>query len=54
MECDLVRYENKVETTMGTHSLNLLGENSFEGIKKIVLKILLVNKCNMCWNAWLK
>jgi hypothetical protein len=32
MECDFVRYENKVETTMGIHSWNLLGENKFEGV----------------------
>ncbi len=34
MECDLVRYENKVETTMGIHSWNLLGENGFRGVQK--------------------
>jgi hypothetical protein len=47
-----MQYENKVETIVGTHSQNLLGENSSKGFKKIVLKILLVDKCNMCWNAW--
>jgi hypothetical protein len=34
MERDLVRYENKVETTKKTHLLNLLGENSLEGVQK--------------------
>ncbi len=34
MECDLVRYENKVETIEGIHSLNLLGENYFKGVQK--------------------
>jgi hypothetical protein len=32
--CDLVRYENKIETTNGIHSLNLLGESNFEGVQK--------------------
>jgi hypothetical protein len=54
MECDLVQYENKVETTVGTHSQNLLNENSSKGFKKTILKILFVDKCNMCWNAWSK
>jgi hypothetical protein len=31
---DPVQYENKVETTEGIHSLNLLGENSHEGVQK--------------------
>ncbi len=34
MECDLLRYDNEVETTMGIHSWNFLGENSFRAIKK--------------------
>jgi hypothetical protein len=34
MECDHVQYENKVETIERIHSLNLLGENSFENVQK--------------------
>jgi hypothetical protein len=34
LECDLVPYENKVETTKGIHMLNLLGENNLEGVQK--------------------
>ncbi len=34
MGCDLVRYENKVETIVGMHSQNLLGENNLEGVQK--------------------
>jgi hypothetical protein len=34
VECDLVRYENKVETTEKIHRLNLLGENILEGVQK--------------------
>jgi hypothetical protein len=33
MECDLVHYENKVETTMGIHMRNFLGGNNFEGVR---------------------
>jgi hypothetical protein len=29
-----MRYENKVGTTERIHSLNLQGENSFEGVQK--------------------
>ncbi len=29
-----MRYENKVETIEGIHSLNLLSENYFEGAQK--------------------
>jgi hypothetical protein len=32
MECDLVRYEIKVETIVGIHLWNLLGENNLEGV----------------------
>jgi len=32
VECDLVQYENKVETIEGIHLLNLISENSFEGV----------------------
>jgi hypothetical protein len=32
MECDLMWYENKIEITMGTHSQNFIGENSFRGV----------------------
>jgi hypothetical protein len=32
VECDLVQYDNKVETIERIHLLNLLGENSFEGV----------------------
>jgi hypothetical protein len=35
VECDLVRYENKVETFVGIHSRNLLGERSFGGVQKL-------------------
>jgi hypothetical protein len=34
MDCDLMWYENKVETIKGIHLLNLLSENSPKGIKK--------------------
>jgi hypothetical protein len=34
MECDLMRYESKVETIVGIHLWNLLGENNFEGVQK--------------------
>jgi hypothetical protein len=53
MEYDLVRYENKDETTNGIHSLNFQ--------MKIILKVLkthpkgpLANKCGMHWNVHLK
>jgi len=32
VDCDLVRYENKVRTTKGIHSLNFQGENNFKDI----------------------
>jgi hypothetical protein len=32
MECDLVQYENKVETNVGIHSQNPLGEKYLEGV----------------------
>ncbi len=34
VECDLVQYENKIETTEEIHKLNLLGENILEGVQK--------------------
>jgi hypothetical protein len=34
VECGLVQYENKVETTEGIHLLNLQGENSFKVVQK--------------------
>ncbi len=34
MECDLVQYENKVETTMRIHLWNLMGENSLKDVLK--------------------
>jgi hypothetical protein len=34
VECDLVRYENKVEIINGIHSLNLFDENYFRGVHK--------------------
>jgi len=34
MECDLVWYENKVETIVGIHLRNFLGENNFKGVQK--------------------
>jgi hypothetical protein len=33
MECDLVQYENKVETIVGIHLWNLLLEVNFEGVQ---------------------
>jgi hypothetical protein len=36
MKCDLVQHENKVETIEGIHSLNLLGENNPERVKKFL------------------
>ncbi len=34
VECDPMRYENKVETIEGIHLLNFLGENNFEDVQK--------------------
>jgi hypothetical protein len=34
VECDLVQYENKVETTNGIHVLNLQSENSPKGVQQ--------------------
>ncbi len=34
VECDPMRYENKVGTTQGIHLLNLQGENSPKGVQK--------------------
>jgi hypothetical protein len=34
VECDFVWDENKVETIEGIHSLCLLDENSFKGVRK--------------------
>ncbi len=34
VECGPMQYENKIETTKGIHSLNLQGENNFEGVHK--------------------
>ncbi len=34
VECDPMRYDNEVETIEIIHSLNRLGENNFEGVKK--------------------
>jgi hypothetical protein len=36
VECGLVQYENKVETTEGIHLLNLQGENSFIALLEIL------------------
>jgi hypothetical protein len=36
--CDLVQYGNKVETIVGMHSQNLLGENNLEGVQKLSQK----------------
>jgi hypothetical protein len=36
VKCDLVQYGNKVETIEGIHLLNLLDENNFERVKKIL------------------
>jgi hypothetical protein len=33
VECDLVRYENKVETTM--KNKNPMGENNLEGVQEL-------------------
>jgi len=33
VECDPMKYENKVGTTEGVHSLNLQGENSFKDVQ---------------------
>ncbi len=54
VECDLMQYENKVGTIGEIHLLNLQGENSLKGVKKIIPKRPLVNKCDICWNANLK
>jgi hypothetical protein len=32
MECDLMQYENKVETIMGIHLQNILGKNNIKGV----------------------
>jgi len=32
VECDLVRYENKVEMIVGIHLQNLLGESKLKGV----------------------
>jgi hypothetical protein len=34
MECDFMQYENKVKTTKGINSPNLLGENIPKGVQK--------------------
>ncbi len=34
MECDPMRYENKVEIIELIHSPNQLGENNLEGVQK--------------------
>jgi hypothetical protein len=34
VECDPVRYENKVKITKKIHSLNLLSENNVENVQK--------------------
>jgi hypothetical protein len=34
VECDPMQYENKIGTIEGIHSLNLQGENNFEGVQK--------------------
>jgi hypothetical protein len=34
MECDLVRYENKVKTIERIHLLNLKSENNLEDVQK--------------------
>jgi hypothetical protein len=54
MECDLVRYENKVETIMGIYSWNLLGESKFEGVRKPSQKGPHVDRFGMRWNGSLK
>jgi hypothetical protein len=38
MECDLVRYENIIETIVRIHSQNLLGENNPEMFKNYFRK----------------
>ncbi len=35
-----MRYENKVETNVGIHSLNLLGEKNLEGVQKNPRRII--------------
>jgi hypothetical protein len=32
VKCDPMQYENKIETIEGIHLLNLINENSFEGV----------------------
>jgi hypothetical protein len=32
VECDLMRYESKVETIVGFHLQNLLSESNFKGV----------------------
>jgi hypothetical protein len=34
VECDLMQYENKVETFAKIHSQNLLREKNLEGVQK--------------------
>ncbi len=34
VECDPMRYENKVETTTRIHTLNLFNENNPKGVQK--------------------
>jgi hypothetical protein len=34
MDCELVHYENKIETTMGIHLCNFLGGNNLKGVQK--------------------
>jgi hypothetical protein len=35
VECDLVQYENKIETTMRIHSWNFMGKNNLENVQKL-------------------
>jgi len=50
VECDIMQYENKVETTIRIHLQNLWSENNFEGLQKPSQK----DHLRMCWNFNLK
>jgi len=55
VECDHVRYENKIKKIEGIHSLNLLGENNPKDVQKPSQKdhLLIITTCvgmPTCWN----
>jgi len=54
VKCDLMQYDNKIETIVGIHLWNFLDEIVFGGFQKPFQKRPFVNKFDIHWNISLK